>query len=846
MSPHAPPAPRSLRATYRLQLRAEFGFHEATQVVGYLADLGVSHVYVSPSLQAAPGSAHGYDGVDPSRVNAELGGDGARTAFVRALREHGLGQIQDIVPNHLALAGRDNPWWWHVLERGVDSKYAKYFDIDWEPAAPELFHKVLVPTLPDRYGRLVEQRKIKVVRADQTLAVTLDGQEFPVRAETVRRLFDDALNDASRVDAALDRINASPELLDGVLEEQHYRLCFWRSGAARRNYRRFFDIDSLAALRADRDDVFRDTHAVILSWLEDGSVDGVRVDHIDGLRDPEAYLKRLSHFRPSAYVFVEKILEPDERLPPSWPVHGTTGYDFLNRLEGLFIDPAGEAPLTELYARFTGRAATFANVAYDAKRLVMATSLSADVAKLVALLERNVKRRWQLRDTTRPELEALVTEFLARLPVYRTYSRPSEGSSRPEDERVVQETMRAVRAALPHLDDALLGFMTALVLGSGADDGTRDDRDERAAFRLALQETSGPVMAKGVEDTAFYRYFRLTSLNEVGGDPGRFGTSLEAFHRENAACARAYPEALLATATHDTKRGEDVRARLDLLSEVPDAWAAAVERWSARAQSFRSPLVDPNDEYLFYQTWVGAYPISVARLQAYLSKAVKESKTHSSWQDPNTEYEEALAEFVERALGDDGLASDVASFAATLVEPGRIVGLAKKLIALTAPGVPDLYQGTELWDLNLVDPDNRRPVDYTLRRRLLAELAGTDARTIWARADSGLPKLWVVKTALDVRRRFPASFDRRGTYEPLHAEGRHADRVVAFQRGDDVVTVAPRLVMRRDGFAETTLRLPDGEWTDAFSERRYDGMVAMGALFDVFPVVLLIRTNKPS
>jgi (1->4)-alpha-D-glucan 1-alpha-D-glucosylmutase len=406
--------------------------------------------------------------------------------------------------------------------------------------------------------------------------------------------------------------------------------------------------------------------------------------------------------------------------------------------------------------------------------------------------------------------------------------------------------MRAVRAALPHLDDALLGFMTALVLGSGADDGTRDDRDERAAFRLALQETSGPVMAKGVEDTAFYRYFRLTSLNEVGGDPGRFGTSLEAFHRENAACARAYPEALLATATHDTKRGEDVRARLDLLSEIPDAWAAAVERWSARAQSFRSPLVDPNDEYLFYQTWVGAYPISVARLQAYLSKAVKESKTHSSWQDPNTEYEEALAEFVERALGDDGLASDVASFAATLVEPGRIVGLAKKLIALTAPGVPDLYQGTELWDLNLVDPDNRRPVDYTLRRRLLAELAGTDARTIWARADSGLPKLWVVKTALDVRRRFPASFDRRGTYEPLHAEGRHADRVVAFQRGDDVVTVAPRLVMRRDGFAETTLRLPDGEWTDAFSERRYDGMVAMGALFDVFPVVLLIRTNKPS
>lgn len=843
MSSPAPVAPRPLRATYRLQLRAEFGFPEATEVVDYLDDLGVSHAYVSPSLQAAPGSAHGYDGVDPSCVSVELGGDGARTAFVRALAARGLGQIQDVVPNHLALAGRHNRWWWDVLERGVDSKYAKYFDIDWEPAAPELFHKVLVPTLPDRYGRLLERRKINVVRADRTLIVQLDGQEFPVRAETVRRLFDEAGNDVRDVDAALDRINASPELLDRLLEEQRYRLAFWRPGATLRNYRRFFDIDSLGALRADRDDVFRDTHAVILSWLEDGSLDGVRVDHIDGLRDPEAYLKRLSRLRPSAYVFVEKILEPGERLPPSWPVHGTTGYDFLNRLEGLFIDPAGEQPLTDLYTRFTGRTASFGDVAHDAKRLVIATSLSADVAKLVDLLARDVKRRWQWRDTTRPELEALVTEFLVQLPVYRTYFRPSEASSRPEDERVVRDAMQAVRATHPHLDDALLDFVTALVLGVGTD---RDERDERDAFRLALQETSGPVMAKGVEDTAFYRYFRLTSLNEVGGDPGRFGTSLETFHRENAGCAVAYPETLLATATHDTKRGEDVRARLDLLSEIPDAWAEAVERWSARAQSFRSPLIDPNDEYLFYQTWVGAFSISAARLQAYLLKAVKESKTHSSWQDPNAAYEAAVATFVERALADDALASDVAAFAATLVEPGRIVAVAKKLIALTAPGVPDLYQGTELWDLSLVDPDNRRPVDYALRRRLLDELAGKDARAVWARADSGLPKLWVVKTALDARRRFPASFDRRSAYRPLHAEGPHADRVVAFQRGNDVVTVAPRFVMRRDGFADTTLRLPDGEWTDAFSARRYDGVVAISALFDVFPVVLLIRTNKPS
>ena len=876
------------RATYRVQFHRGFTFDDAVNVAGYLADLGISHLYSSPYLQAVPGSAHGYDVIDHGRVNEELGGAEGHTRLCFTLARHGLGQILDVVPNHMAIAARGNAWWWDVLENGPSSRYASYFDVDWDPPESRLRNTVLLPVLGEHYGRALEAGAFRLQREGAVFSLTYHEHAFPLappsldeplgtaamRArsdtlafiadalghlplstatdwlsvqqrhrdkEVLRQLLERLLREEPEIAAAVtrvvDEINASPDALDALLEQQNYRLAFWRTAGRDLGYRRFFDINTLVGLRTEEDRVFTDTHALVLRWLGDGMLDGLRIDHPDGLRDPEHYLRRLHNASPTAWIVAEKILEPGERLRESWAVAGTTGYDFLNRVGGLFVDPDGEKALTGFYADFTGEPTDFAALARQRKHLVMREVLGSDVNRLTALFLTVCERHRRHRDYTRHELHEVLREVIAWFPVYRTYMRADHGDAHADDARYVGEAIEAAKAARPDLDAELFDFFRDLLL-------LRLPGPDENELVMRFQQLTGPVMAKGVEDTAFYGFNRLVALNEVGGDPGRFGVSVEEFHRESAEAQARWPRTMLATSTHDTKRGEDVRARLALLSEIPERWSATVARWAAINESHRrGEWPDRNAEYLLYQTLVGAWPIDAERVIAYMQKAAREAKAHTSWTDPRPAYEDALTGFITDALADRRFVADLEAFVAPLVEPGRINSLAQTLVKLTAPGVPDLYQGTELWTLTLVDPDNRAPVDYTLRRRLLDELEDATPEDIWLRIDEGLPKLWTIRQALGLRRRRPELFGAQGDYRPLEARGARASHAVVFMRGDAAITIAPRLPIGLSGdWGDTSLDLPDGRWRNELTgDVVSDGSIRLGDVLKRFPVALLAR-----
>jgi len=880
------PRDPELHATYRVQLNKDFGFADAAALVDYLADLGISHLYLSPILQATAGSTHGYDVVDFGRVNRELGGLDGHAALTAALAARGLGQIVDIVPNHMAVSTRENAWWWDVLENGPASRYAAYFDIDWDPPETKLRHIVLLPILGDHYGRVLEAGQLTLGREGGSFVVRYYEHVVPISPRTIddllaaageasrsdelaslavafgrlppayatdrasvverhrdkevlrerlARLCDEQPELAAAIDAAVAHTNADVDALDGLLERQNYRLAFWRTAGRELDYRRFFDISTLVALRSEDAQVFEDTHACIARLVADGRIQGLRVDHPDGLRDPEGYLGRLRDLVGSVYVAVEKILEPDEELPASWPVAGTTGYDFLNRAGGLFVDPAAEEPLTRLYADFTGAPADWAEVAYHAKQLVMRDILGADVERLVALFVAVCERHRRYRDYTRVDLRDALREVIAALGVYRTYVRAEANQVTPADRRAVEAAIAAARARRPDVDDDLLRFLQGvLLLAPGG--------PAESELAMRFQQVSASVMAKGVEDTGFYRFTRLAALNEVGGDPGRFGTSVEEFHRLNAAAQHRWPRAMLTTTTHDTKRSEDTRLRIALLSELPDQWGAAVWRWSyMNEQHHRDGLPDRHAEYLLYQTLVGAFPLTAERAVAYMEKASKEAKLHTAWIAPAAPYDAALRGFVERLLGDEAFTADLAAFVGPILEGAYVVSLAQMLLKLTAPGVPDVYQGTELWDTSLVDPDNRRAVDYALRRRLLAETRDLDAAAVWERRADGAPKLWLLQRTLALRRARAAAFGSAGEYVPLAAAGERDAHVVAYTRGGEVAVVVPRLVMRLGGdWRDTTVALPPGRWRDAFTGTTVDGgPVRVADVLAGFPVALL-------
>jgi len=884
-----PPQP-PVSATYRIQLTPDFGFDQAAAQVDYWAALGVTHLYCSPYLEAHPGSQHGYDIISHTRANPELGGEEGRARLAQALAARGIGQVLDIVPNHMAATSR-NSIWQEVLRNGPNSRYANFFDIDWQTRQPRLRGRVILPILGDHYGRTLRAGQLKLRRVSGSFGFQYFEETLPLAPETLTEVLSPAANKcgsdelafladalarlpqdataesgatrsrdeqvlyaqlarllseqpaiAAAVDEVIAEINGEIDKLDGLLSRQHYRPAYWRSSLSELNYRRFFNITTLVALRVEEPEVFAESHARVLEWVRAGAVQGLRVDHIDGLRDPLQYLRRLRSAVPQAWIVLEKILQCGERLPETWPVAGTTGYDFLNQVGGLFIDPTAERRLTEFNRAFTGEPRDFAEVAHDQKLVMSRQFFHADIQRLTEMLLEVTQDSLTYRDLARRDLHNGLRELLACFSVYRTYIRAALGEIAEADAARVEHAIEAAREHEPELDPLVWDLLRDLLL-------LRLTGGVEAEFVMRFQQLCVPTMAKGVEDTAFYRFSRLLSLNEVGGDSGKFGTSLAEFHRYCTELHERWPETMIATSTHDTKRGEDTRIRISLLSEIPELWTEAVRRWAEMNERHRrGGAPDRSSEYQLYQTLVGAWPITLERLWPVMLKAVREAKRGTSWISPSAEYEEALQAFVTGVLQDREFVVDFERFLAPLLEPAYISSLSQTLIKYTAPGIPDLYQGAELWDLRLVDPDNRLPVDYELRRRMLAELEGLTPEAIWRRAASGLPKLFLIKQALHLRRRRPALFARGASYQPLLAEGEKADRVVAFVRGGGALTVTPRLVIGLHGeWGETRLNVPDGDWKDVFTGQPVRaGRVRVAELLAPFPVALLERQGGES
>ncbi len=876
----------SRRGTYRVQLRPEFGFTQARALTEYWQKLGVSHIYCSPYLQATRGSSHGYDVVDPGKVNEELGGEAGRTAFCEALARCNLRQLIDIVPNHMAIRGGHNAWWWDVLENGPSSRFSQHFDVEWRSSE---FERVLLPILGDQYGVELEAGNIKLQRKHGSMVIGYFEHEGPVAPRALGQFLRpvaerlshpelgfvaDALAElpspnatdglsrrrrhrdkevlrtvlaglceqppvAEAIDAQIAWANSSADAMHEILEGQNYRLAFWRIGNHELDYRRFFDIDSLVGLRVEEQEVFEATHALVAGWLADGTVDGLRIDHIDGLYDPLGYLNRLTQASPSAWLLVEKILEEGEELP-RWPVSGTTGYEFLNLAQRVLTHPEGEAPLDALCAELLGRPQDYPGTVERAKRLVLREALGSDLNRLVSRLSDIVANHRRVRDYSRHQLEQLLVELCVEFPVYRTYVHPS----RPvvsTDGRIVRETCQRIRVKNPRFDARLIDFVERLLL--------LELRGEKEVeFVLRLQQLTGPVMAKGVEDTTFYRYVRLVALNEVGGDPSVFHTTVSEFHEKMEQRQLRHPEALNATSTHDTKRSEDVRARLLALSEVP-------ERWSASLQGFRHAVragleaevqaeIDAATEYLIWQNLVGAWPIDARRLIEYARKASREAKLYTSWHAPNEAYEGALQAYIAQIFEDRDLLARLEQLVEALAPGFEANSLSQTLLKVTCPGVPDIYQGTELWDFSLVDPDNRRPVDYGLRQRLLEGLEGLSPMEVWERRASGAAKLYVLRRALSVRASLPDCFGERGAYRPLAASGGRAGRVLAFRRGEAVISVTTLWwLVHGDDFEGTTFALPPGTWLNCFTQTPWEGEVSLSSLLGPFPCALLTRTG---
>ncbi|MFB9377876.1 malto-oligosyltrehalose synthase [Kineococcus gynurae] len=811
--------------TYRLQIQPEFTFADAAARAGYLAALGVSHAYLSPVLTPAKGSTHGYDVVDHTRLNPEAGGREAFAALVTALREQGLAAIADVVPNHMAVPtpASDNAPLWSVLREGPESPFASWFDVDW--SVPD--RAILMAVLGNRIGQVLAAGELTLDTTGDEPLLRYYDHVFPVRPGTE--------------DLPL------AELVD----RQWYRLAHWRVADEELNYRRFFDVDTLAAIRVEDHEVFEKTHRLLLDLLAAGDLEGLRIDHPDGLADPRGYLRELAEAsrRPdgaSAWVVVEKILEGEEVLPEDWECAGTTGYDALQRIGGLFLDQTGAEPLTELYAGVSGETTSFATVVDAAKREVVAGGLYAEVHRLVDLLAGICHDSIDLRDHTRRGLHDVVVELLVAVPRYRAYVVPGEKAP-AEAVEVLEHAAGLARVQLPAERHDTLDLVLDLALGRVEVPG--DPRP--AEFVVRFQQTCGPVMAKGVEDTAFYRWFRLSALNEVGGNPAQFGISPEEFHAFAARLARDWPTAMTTLSTHDTKRSEDVRARLAPLSEHPEEFREALTRWRELAAEWREPELDGRTELLVWQTLVGTFgadgPIAAERLVDYLQKATREAKDHTTWTAPDEAYETAVRRFAEGVLGETAIVEELRSWSERTAPGARVAVLGQKLVQLTMPGVPDVYQGTELVELSLVDPDNRRAVDYAERARRLAELDGGRAP-----ADLDDEKLLVVSRALRLRREHPDWFlgatseGGPSGYAPVPTTTGHA---IAFARGPigdpRVVAVATRLpgsLERLGGWGEATLALPEGAWTDLLTGTSTEGgAVRIADVLATLPVALLVK-----
>jgi len=959
--------------TYRLQFHRGFTFRQAAEIVPYLAELGVTHVYASPYLKANPGSMHGYDITDHSQLNPEVGTPEEYDRYVEALHRQGMGQILDVVPNHMSVAGNDNAWWMDVLENGPSSIYAHFFDIDWMPLKPDLANKVLLPVLGDQFGRVLEDQQLVLTFEEGAFFINYYDRRFPIGPRSSGRIVGYRIDELERrlgpedphlleYQSILTAINHLPfsvetdkekilerhrekqiikrrlndlchesaivrefvaenvrifngtkgdpssfDLLDELLRDQAYRLAHWRVAADEINYRRFFDINDLAAIAMEHPEVFEKTHALILQLLDAGKINGLRIDHADGLYDPTSYLLKLQRTRflqlcrhaartlpefadlgapgehretaaagavsPESastrwaeleqqllakfdalpdnkqelspaqplYVVAEKILEPGEPLPSTWPIHGTTGYDYLIDLNGLFVDRRNAKKFDSLYSQFVRMKVDFRDLVYRCKKLIMQVSMSSEINVLGHQLDRISENNRRSRDFTLTSLTNAIREIVACFPVYRSYS-TSEGPLE-RDRRYIESAVECAKQRNPAISASIFEFVRDILLLRYPESADEEAIAAQQRFVGKFQQVTGPVMAKGLEDTAFYRYNRLVSLNEVGGAPEEFGETVAAFHRKNLDRRHHWPFAMLATATHDTKRGEDVRARINVLSEMPSEWKARAFRWSRWNQRKKIKrdgelLPSRNDEFLLYQTLIGTWPVEgwananreeyIGRIEQYMLKAAHEAKVHTSWINPNEAYDNALVTFIREILADNPrnpFPEDVDRFAQTVTECGIWNSLSQTLIKLLSPGVPDLYQGTELWELSLVDPDNRRPVDFTRRHEILRslrerlEVLGHEReellRELLDNRRDGRIKMFVVSQLLDYRRHH-RDMCTQGSYIPLTATGERSDHLCAFARqlnGASVIAIAPRLNWQLT-FGEGTPPLGEAVWRD--------------------------------
>jgi (1->4)-alpha-D-glucan 1-alpha-D-glucosylmutase len=981
-----------------MQFHAGFTFQDATKLVPYLADLGISHLYASPIFKANPGSTHGYDIVDYNQLNPEIGGREAFDILVETLHKHGLKLILDFVPNHMGVAGGLNAWWQDVLENGQTSSYAHFFDIDWDPLKPELGNKVLLPLLGDQYGVVLENGELQLRLEDGAFTVWYYALPLPVAPPTYGQILGEAMpaiesafppeeilllefqsivatfdrlppqderdpelvaerereqtvakvrlaellsrspEIAAAVNDAIARINGTAgdgpsfDLLDRLLAAQSYRLAYWRVAAEEINYRRFFAINELAAIRQELPDVFAASHRLLFELIGNGSVDGVRIDHPDGLWDPAGYFRSLQrgaflaryrarratgksedeladwdaiapqiaawwdrewaatrdrHRLLPIYLVVEKILSHGEPLPSDWAVDGTVGYEFAAATSGLFVDTGNAALFDKLYGRFTGNTTRFADLAYEKKKLIMRVALASEVQVLASALDRITEHQRRTRDFTLNNLRFALREVIACFPIYRTYVTEQTDEISGRDRQAIEQAIRDAKRRNPSSDWSVFDFIRELLLTKDPQGQSEEARQDRLRFAIKFQQLTGPVMAKGVEDTVFYIYNRLASLNEVGGEPALFGIAPAEVHGGNARRLEQWPHAMLTSSTHDTKRSEDVRARIHALSEMPREWRAAANRWSRLNRKHRSRVEgvgapDRNDEYLLYQTLLGVWPYALEgvdedirdRVAAYMDKATREAQVNTSWTTPNEAYDQALQAFVRAVLDPKRSAAFLADFAGmrdTVCRAGAFAALSQQVLKLTSPGVPDIYQGTEIWDFSLVDPDNRRPVEFAARTRTLRDLKRRKpsvrlADDLVASYGDGRIKLFATERTLALRREHPRLF-ASGSYEPLTSAGPRAEHVFSFRRRTDeaeMIVVVPRLIatlLRGDEDApigeavwgETRVKLTEGDasqYTDI-----YTGITVTpcnGAEFRLadllghFPVAVLVREPEPT
>ena len=906
-------------STYRLQFNHSFTFNDAAKQVPYLHALGITHCYASPYLKAVPGSLHGYDVVDPASLNPEIGSQDDYQKFVQLMKTHGMGHILDVVPNHMGITHPANLWWQDVLENGPSSRYAKYFDIDWDPVKEELENKVLLPILGDQYGIVLENQEIQLCFKDgvfylqyfenrlpldpgtwelilsfrlEELAETLSETDahlqelksiitslshLPLRTEADPQRIEERYREKEVISRRLLTLTQeSPSIssylqenllqfngikgnyssfdrLDGLVSSQAYRLAYWRVAAEEINYRRFFDINELAAIRIEESEVFNEIHQLVLQFLQEGSLTGIRIDHVDGLYDPRAYLrqwqlwaeKHLSQ-TPDAkgrflFILVEKILGKNEPLSEDWPTHGTTGYDFLALVNNIFVQTEHRRAFDQIYARFIKHSFEWDDLVYRCKELIMSSSMSSEINVLGHQLNLLSERNRRTRDFTLNSLVHAVREIIACFPVYRTYVTPSPSEEVMDRDRAyIRLAVARAKRRNPAVNNLVFDFIRTLLLKLPGE-GSEWNWEDACPFVMKFQQTTSPVMAKGAEDTAFYIYNRLVSLNEVGGEPEQFGIPIATFHERMSERQLKWPHGLSATSTHDTKRGEDIRARLNVLSEIPKEWRKHLALWHRLNKKAKITIEDQivpdrNEEYLLYQTLLGCWPCTdlddqgyqgfTERIQNYMTKALREAKVHTSWLNPDEAYEVGVKNFIAAILSrarSNAFLNDFLPFQQELARYGFYNSLSQVLLKITAPGIPDFYQGTELWDLNLVDPDNRRPVNYDHRHQLLEEMKSSlnpeektgRLRTALENPHDGRIKFLVTMNALQFRREHAPLF-LYGSYHPLEPFGKNSQHLCAFARmkdGEISLTLSPRFFT---GLVSDPTTLPIGEavWGD--------------------------------